>query len=124
MFFDDVQWGGGGLDDSTSSGDSLWIVTCGVVVIAASILVFGLGGPVFILATLLSLTENLTGTIGGGISWNLVVSLGKGCTTLGGVLSEALLELHGLPLSAPAAKCPCCISTGGVLQAGDRTHMH
>ena len=62
----------------------MYRVTCGVVVIAASIWVFGLGGPVFILATLLSLNENLTGARGGGISWNLVLSPGKGCTTLGG----------------------------------------
>ena len=109
--------------DSISSGVSLCIVTCGVVVIAASIWVFGLGGPVFILATLLSLNENLTGARG-------VASAGAWFCLLGRVAlrweepSEALLELHGLPLSTPLAKCPCCILAGGVLQAGDMTHMH
>ena len=72
--------------DSISSGVSLCIVTCGVVVIAANIWPFGLGGPVFILATLLNLNDNLTGARGGGINWNLVLSPGKGCTTLGGAL--------------------------------------
>ena len=83
--------------DSISSGVSLCIVTCGVVVIAANTWLFGLGGPVFILATLfglrgpvfilatlLSLNDNLTGARGDGISLNLVLSPGKGCTTLGG----------------------------------------
>ena len=63
--------------DSISSGVSLCIVTCGVVVIAANMWLFGLGGPVFILATLLSLNDNLTGARGCGISWNLVCLLGR-----------------------------------------------
>ena len=56
------------VSDLISSGDSLWIVTCGVIVMAANILVFVMAEPVFILATLLSLTAKLAGTIGGGIS--------------------------------------------------------
>ena len=77
----------------------LWIV-----VIVANIWLFGLGGPVFILATLLSLNENLTGARGGGISWNLVLSPGKGCTTLGGALRGSP-GTYGLPLSTPLAEC-------------------
>ena len=56
------------MSDLISSGDSLWMVTFSVVVMVANILVFVLGGPVFILATLFSLTAKLAGTIGGGIS--------------------------------------------------------
>ena len=109
--------------DSISSGVSLCIVTFGFVVIAASIWDFGLGGPVFILATLLSLNENLTGARG-------VASTGAWFCLLRRVAplweepSEALLELHGLPLSTPLAECPCYISAGCVLQASDRTHIH
>ena len=55
------------MSDLISSGDSLQFVTCGVIAMAANILVFVLVGPVFILATLLSLIAKLTGTIGGGI---------------------------------------------------------
>ena len=70
--------------DWISSGDSFHIITWGWVVMAANILVSLSGGPVFILATLLSFTVKMTGTDGGGFSkaWGLVA--GNGCTILGG----------------------------------------
>ena len=40
-------------------------------------LTFLAGGPVLILATLLSLNDSLTGAWGGGISWSLALPPGK-----------------------------------------------
>ena len=85
------------------------IVTCGVVIIAASILFFRLGGPVFILATLLSLTAKLDWNNRGWHQLELGAVSWEGMYHLWEELSEAQLELHGLSLcqvllqSVPAA---------------------
>ena len=90
------------VSDCISSGINLWIVTWGVVVMAANILVSVLGGSVFILVTLLSLTANLTGTmVGGGMSWNLVLPPGNGCTTLGGAFRGSTW----ISCTAPVRSC-------------------